>query len=291
MRTRSSMLVFVASAVLLACSTPVMADDFHFTTGSPDGLIATASRPAGPGIEIETGDDFLLSQETVLTSGSFTGLLPTRTDASNIQNVVIEFYRVFPLDSTTPPSNHVPTRNNSPSDLAFATRDAQLGGLSFSVSSLGSFTVANSVINGINPFPNQFTGGEGAISGAETEFTFDFLVPLDLAAGRYFFVPQVQLLNGDFLWLSAPHPVGPGTDLQTWIRNDNLSPDWLRVGTDITQQGPFNAAFSLNGSSVPEPASWLMMLFGFCTLGSVLRRGRKSRMTRYARAALARSMT
>jgi len=36
-------------------------------------------------------------------------------------------------------------------------------------------------------------------------------------------------------------------DLQSWTRNDDLAPDWLRIGTDITHQGPFNAAFSLSG--------------------------------------------
>ena len=32
-----------------------------------------------------------------------------------------------------------------------------------------------------------------------------------------------------------------------------LDPDWLRVGTDITGQGPFNATFTLNGVTVPGP--------------------------------------
>src|SRR5262249_20637030 len=44
----------------------------------------------------------------------------------------------------------------------------------------------------------------------------------------------------------------PG-DLQTWIRNEDLKPDWERVGTDVTHQGPFNASFSLTGESVPGP--------------------------------------
>jgi len=38
-------------------------------------------------------------------------------------------------------------------------------------------------------------------------------------------------------------------DLETWIRNGNIAPDWLRVGTDITAQGPFNASFSLTGDT------------------------------------------
>jgi hypothetical protein len=49
-------------------------------------------------------------------------------------------------------------------------------------------------------------------------------------------------------------PFLPGfTDLQSWTRdasNGGIEPDWLRIGTDITRQGPFNAAFVLNGVSV-----------------------------------------
>src|SRR5207247_10191041 len=81
--------------------------------------------------------------------------------------------------------------------------------------------------------------------------------PTSLPAGHYVFRPEVQSSSGNFLWLSAPRPiVAPGTpfptgttDLQSWVRNDALAPDWLRIGTDITAQGPFNAAFSLSGET------------------------------------------
>jgi hypothetical protein len=33
--------------------------------------------------------------------------------------------------------------------------------------------------------------------------------------------------------LATPFPAG-SNDLQTWIRNTDLKPDWLRVGSDIT---------------------------------------------------------
>ena len=93
-----------------------------------------------------------------------------------------------------------------------------------------------------------------------------FLTPVELPADHYFFVPQVEVAeaNGNFLWLSAARPIVPPgtpfppgfTDLQSWTRDDSnggIAPDWLRVGTDITGQGPFNAAFVLNGVTVPAP--------------------------------------
>jgi hypothetical protein len=151
----------------------------------------------------------------------------------------------------------VPTRANSPGDveIASATRDSLGGSLSFATALVNaSFTASNSVVNGINPGQTPFTGGEGAVTGEEVQITVRFNPPIALTAGHYFFRPEVASSRVDFLWLSAPKPiVAPGTpflpDLQSWIRNDALAPDWLRIGTDITHQGPFNAAFSLSGET------------------------------------------
>jgi PEP-CTERM motif len=247
-----------------------------FSTGNPDGLIGTASRPAAPGVlETETADDFILTQSTRIDSATFTGLLPSGASLGSVTRVEIEFYHVFPVDSTNPPSGRVLTRANSPSDVEIgsATRDSSAGSLSFTTTVLNSsFTVANTVISGIHPIPNQFTGGEGPKTGQEVLFNITFTTPVLLPADHYFFRPEVQLATGDFLWLSAPKPiVAPGTpftpDLQSWIRNDGtgaLSPDWERIGTDVTGQGPFNAAFSLSG--VPEPSSLMLMSVGLAGL-------------------------
>jgi hypothetical protein len=265
---------------------------FFFSTGDPDGKIATATRPdTGAPFEIESADDFVLTHATSITSAIFTGLMPA---GANADDVVVEIYRVFPKDSDvtrtsgspTFLTSQVPTRVNSPSDVAFDSRDST-SGLTFSTTGMGSFTALNSVQpGGIHPLPGIFTGGGGPVTGQETAFTITFTTPFTLAADHYFFVPQVQLDDGDFLWLSAPKPiVSPGTqfppgftDLQSWTRDADLDPDWLRIGTDITHQGPFNAAFSLSGSVAPEPSTWAMMLLGFAGLGFAgYRQARKAR--------------
>jgi hypothetical protein len=281
LRTHAKLAISIGAIGLLS-ALPAAADTpFSFSTGDPDGKIATASRPDVGAFEIESADDFVLTHATSITSATFTGLLPAGASA---QDVVVEIYRVFPKDSDvgrtsgspTFSTSQVPTRVNSPSDVAFDSRDSASGGLSFATTDLGSFTVLNSVQpGGINPKPGQTTGGDGPVTGDESVFSITFTTPFTLLADHYFFVPQVQLDDGDILWLSAPRPiVSPGTpfppgsaDLQSWTRDAALDPDWLRIGTDIVGAGAFNAAFSLSGSVVPEPSTWAMMLLGFVGLG------------------------
>jgi hypothetical protein len=258
---------------------PAAADVFFFSTGDPDGKIATLSRTASTGkLETETADDFVTTAgKTVIANATFTGLFVGGATPANISDVEIELYHVFPIDSTDPPDGRVITRVNSPSDNNFAAADSALGQLSFTTNVLNpSFTALNSVVNHINAKPNQFTGGEGAVTGEEVQFDVTFNTPFVLGPDHVFFRPEVNLGNsGDFLWLSAPKPiVAPGTpfaaDLQTWTRDDGagaLAPDWSRIGTDITKAGPFNAVFSLTGDATPEPSTWAMMLIGFGGLG------------------------
>jgi hypothetical protein len=277
---RSSAIVLL----LLSATFPVNAASFFFSTGTPDGKMATATRPDASKLEIETADDFLLTSATSISSATFTGLMPS---ASTVKEVVVEIYRVFPNDSNvgrtsgspTFSTPQVPTRVNSPADVAFDSRDSS-GTLTFTTSVVAStLTTANSVQpGGINPKPNQTTGGSGAVTGEEVEFTVNFTTPFSLPADHYFFVPQVELDNGDFLWLSASKPiVAPGTpflpDLQSWTRDGKLDPDWLRIGTDIVGAGAFNAAFTLTGD-VPEPAS--LTLLGIAVGGLALARRRRA---------------
>jgi hypothetical protein len=271
--------ISIALVVFCVCALPSKADNVVVDTGLPDGKIATASQPSSPGkTEIESADDFLLTQTTSIGGGTFIGLIPA---GATVESVTIEFYQVFPADSTSPPNPQVvPTRNNSPSDVEFADRSTTSSNLAFTTTILNqSFTASNSVVNGIHCSgspPNCFTGGEGPVTGQEVEFAFS-IDPESLPADHYFFVPQVELSDGTFLWLSAPKPIGAGgtpflPDLQTWIRNSDLDPNWLRVGTDITGQGPFNASFSL--TSAPEPSTLLLTAAGM--LGLILKRRKRA---------------
>src|SRR5260370_10649649 len=111
---------------------PATADTFFFSTGNPDGKIATLSRTASSGkLETETADDFVTTVPTVITNATFTGLLVGGATPANVSDVEIELYHVFPIDSTNPPDGRVITRTNSPSDVEFAAADSMAGHLTF----------------------------------------------------------------------------------------------------------------------------------------------------------------
>jgi hypothetical protein len=271
--------ILAGASLLLGSAAPAAAATFTFSTGDPDGRLAAASRPGGPSqIEIETADDFLLDRGVRLTGASFTGLL-SGASVADITGVTVEFYCVFPDDSDASRTPNVITRVNSPADVAFDSR-ADGGGLAFSAAALDpSFTTGNSVLSGIFPSPNSHTGGDGSATGQEVAFDIAFTTPVLLSQAHWFFVPQVQLANGDFYWLSTAHPVvSPGPpfapDLQAWIRNGDLDPDWLRLGTDVIGQTTYNMAFSLSGDAVPEPPAWGLMIGGLGLAGAAARRRR-----------------
>ncbi len=250
----SILAICLSLSALLSLPPRASASSFSFSTGAPDGLIGTLSRPASAGlVQTETADDFVLNECVLINQATFTGLLPLGAPLSSIDRVEVEIYHVFPVDSDTNRTPAVVTRTNSPSDVEIddATRDTLDGSLSANAIVVNPiFSVLNSVVNNINKSPNQFTGGEGPVTGTEVTITVTFDPPILLPADHYFFRPEAGLSSGNFLWLSAPKPVSPPLfvgDLQSWIRNDNLAPDWSRIGTDITHEGPFNASFSLSG--------------------------------------------
>jgi hypothetical protein len=259
-------LLVVLTVIFLSGIASAQDSKFTVSTGIPDGKLGALSRRPSIGkLETETADDFGLNQTTVIRGATITGLISPATPLANIVNVEVEIYHVFPEDSANPDpmAGNVPSRTNSPSDVEIdsATRDASKGTLRFSARLLNAnSSVAKSVLNGINKKPNSTTHGDGPATGEEVEIAITFTNPILLPAGHYFFRPEVLVTGGgDFLFLSAPKPiVTPGTaiagDLQAWIRNSNLSPDWLRIGTDIindTVPPPtFNMTFSLTGNTL-----------------------------------------
>ena len=268
MRLRVSL---VAATLTLGVwlATPAWADTFFFSTGNPDTRLGALSQRPSP-VETETADDFVLTQTTFINRATIIGLIPSNAPLTNISNVEVELYHVFSLDSNVgrtsgPPlfsTAQVPTRVNSPADveIAVATRDKSSGTLGFTPSLLnGNFSVTDTVVNRIS----NHAGSDLPRTGEEVKITITFNPPILLPAGHYFFRPEAQVDGGDFLYLSAPRPiVAPGTpfpagvtDLQAWIRNSSLAPDWLRIGTDIINSTPpstFNMAFSLNGETAPQ---------------------------------------
>jgi hypothetical protein len=277
MKKIPQLLLTIGLAITLGANA-AYASSVIFDNGSPDGLMASLSQPSTGGVlQTESADDFILSSSTSIASATFTGLVTGASPA--IGNVVVEIYRVFPKDSDTGRVPNVPTRVNSPSDVVFDSRSSSAAGLIFSTSTLAvNFNAANSVVNGINPSPNQTTGGEGPVSGQEVKFTVNFTTPFILPADHYFFVPEVQVTDGTFLWLSSGTPISP--DLQGWVRNDNLDPDWLRIGTDIVggaNPPRFNFAFSLESdvATTPLPATLTLFASGGGLLGLLSWRRRR----------------
>src|SRR5437773_9839936 len=178
----SILAICLSLSALLSLPPRASASSFSFSTGAPDGLIGTLSRPASAGlIQTETADDFVLNPCVLINEATFTGLLPLGAPLSSINRVEIEIYHVFPVDSDTNRTPAVVTRMNSPSDVEIddVTRDTLDGSLSASTMQVASpFTAMNSVVNNINPSPSQFTGGEGSVMGTEVTITVTFNPPI-----------------------------------------------------------------------------------------------------------------
>jgi hypothetical protein len=153
MRKATTVNVVAILGLAAASAMPVHAGVLYNNL-TPTDAMGIASRPDGPdpdSFEIEAADDFVLASHSFVTSASFIGiLLPGPSGAlPTVSDVIIEMYRVFPKDSDTVRVPKVPTRTNSPSDVAFASKDAAGGDLAFATSTLNaSFTVLNSVQQG-----------------------------------------------------------------------------------------------------------------------------------------------
>lgn len=155
-------------------------------TGPPDGRIAMKS---GGTSGTQAADDFSAENHISINAGSFTGLVTGGlADASSITDVSLLIFRIFPADSANPPDGSVPARVNSPADNALVSASSALSQVSFTASILSdNFVAANSVSDsGIHEFPNQRTGGNGAIAGQELQINFTLNSSFALDAGIIF---------------------------------------------------------------------------------------------------------
>src|SRR5260370_11848513 len=136
MRMRLSLVSAMITAGVLA--TPALARPFSFTTGNADGRLGALSQSEGSGkFATETADDFFLTETTVISGATITGLMTA--PSANISNVENEMYHVFSLDSNVARTSGAPTfstpefvtRVNSPALVAIdaATRNGTEGTL------------------------------------------------------------------------------------------------------------------------------------------------------------------
>src|SRR6478672_5496801 len=98
-RMTRKLLALISVLAGTALTHEALAVPFFFTTGSPDNLMASVSRPADPGrTEIESADDFTIAATTTLTGATFTGLISGNATPLDVS---VSIYRVFPNDSDT----------------------------------------------------------------------------------------------------------------------------------------------------------------------------------------------
>src|SRR5206468_2506586 len=167
MRLFANLLTIAVLVCALTCGSAA-ASPFFFSTGLPNGRMASGARIPQPGVlGIETADDFILNApNTFIQHATFTGLLVGA--APTLIDVNVDLYRVFPADSDTARTPNVNTRTNSPADTEFDGRSFLGGGLTGSALILDpQFAAANSVLNGINSKPITKTGCEGPEIGSE----------------------------------------------------------------------------------------------------------------------------
>ena len=129
--------------------------------------IGTAARPESAGkFEIETGDDFVLTQQTLITGASFW----PDSRASQRWECIVEVYRVFPADSTLAGQAGQPTSrctHQVARHLMWPSTARQFS----AGSSSGSYwaTIAFSANNSVRPAAyirtQYFTGGNGPVTG------------------------------------------------------------------------------------------------------------------------------
>jgi hypothetical protein len=254
----------VLSFSLLFCSIATGWAATLVDTGPPDGQVAmkSGSRAGVIGSQFAAADDFVLSADTLITGGSFGGMLGAPFAADfEITSIQVSIYDLFPFD---PLGSPYPVPGN-----LLETRSSVGGQLDYTENFDGTITVPSAI---------GLTGGPGnPLTGPMVTFSFQLLDPILLPAGQYFFSPEVATtcpsadplcsglppspfdLAGQFFWLSAPFPENGSDAPAALIGNFDFGPpDWISTASVV---GLHNLSFSLTGEVVPEPdTAWLIAL-------------------------------
>jgi hypothetical protein len=90
--------ISVGALASLLLVSQASADSFSFSTGRPGWKNRHPLASVQPGkIQTETADDFIIvSNTTLISRATFTGLIPSGAPLSSALNVEVEIYHVFP---------------------------------------------------------------------------------------------------------------------------------------------------------------------------------------------------
>ena len=129
---------------------------------------------------------------------------------------------------------------------------------------------------GSTPFDNSLGGGTVALSAADYVFHNGPVFGYDVYNVKLTGLSSAMLNAGSTYVLT----LGNGNDSSggqrvAWdLNNGPTTCGWTVGGIDQGDCGFGGEAFTLKSGSVPEPASWALMLMGFGGLGAMLRRRR-----------------
>lgn len=232
-----------------------------FTTGSPDGAVAVVSGGVlnFPGTVFSAADDFILLNESLITGGTFTGLITPPLRFTDIVDVSLSIYNVTLSTATGQPipvPDGLAASANSASEQLTYTQE-------FSSVNTASVTIPRAS----QPVP---------FFGFGTTFNFVLESPIVMPAGHYFVSPRVVVTSvpggppqpGLFYWLSAPWPLGTSAlDYDAvLIGNGDAGPSfWVPISN--AAGGPENMSFSLRGEEIPEPGAAWLILAGLAVIG------------------------
>jgi hypothetical protein len=239
-----------------------------FTTGAPDGAVGVVSGGVlnFPGTVFSAADDFILFNESLISGGTFTGLITPPLRYTDIVDVSLSIYNVTASTATGQPV-FVP-------DGLAAYANSTSGQLTYAQENSSANTAERTFPRASQPVP---------FFGFGTTFNFVLESPIVLPAGHYFVSPRVVVTSvpggppqpGLFYWLSAPWPVGTSaTDYgAVLIGGGDAGPSfWVPVSN--AAGGPENMSFSLRGEEIPEPAAAWLILAGLAALAYKAARSR-----------------